>query len=86
LSISAIGLGNYKNACAENQRKAMDTGGKDGTIKYVSRRQSQGWAIQKASEEASHDFLWRYHQRTPQRGMMITIFNRSHYERIDLCA
>jgi len=40
--------------------------------------------IQKPSdEEASHDFLWRYYQRTPQRGMII--FNRSHYEDAD-CA
>ncbi|HEY9301702.1 MAG TPA: PPK2 family polyphosphate kinase, partial [Phormidium sp.] len=29
--------------------------------------------------EVNHDFLWRYHQRAPQRGM-ISIFNRSHYE------
>ncbi|MBD0386953.1 MAG: polyphosphate kinase 2 family protein, partial [Nostoc sp. C3-bin3] len=32
-----------------------------------------------SDEELSHDFLWRYHQRAPQRGM-INIFNRSHYE------
>lgn len=75
---------------AENQRsllivlQAMDTGGKDGTIKNVfSGVNPQGcrvWSFKKPSEEeSSHDFLWRYHQRTPQRGM-ITIFNRSHYE------
>lgn len=75
---------------AENQRsllvvlQAMDTGGKDGTIKHVfSGVNPQGckvWSFKAPSaEEASHDFLWRYHQRTPQRGM-ITIFNRSHYE------
>ncbi len=75
---------------AENQRsllivlQAMDTGGKDGTIKNVfSGINPQGcrvWSFKKPSEEeSSHDFLWRYHQRTPQRGM-ITIFNRSHYE------
>jgi PPK2 family polyphosphate:nucleotide phosphotransferase len=75
---------------AENQRsllivlQAMDTGGKDGTIKHVFQGVNpQGcrvWSFKKPSdEEASHDFLWRYHQRTPQRGM-ITIFNRSHYE------
>jgi PPK2 family polyphosphate:nucleotide phosphotransferase len=75
---------------AENKRsllivlQAMDTGGKDGTIKHVFRGVNpQGcrvWSFKKPSdEEASHDFLWRYHQRTPRRGM-ITIFNRSHYE------
>lgn len=75
---------------AENQRsllivlQAMDTGGKDGTIKHVFQGVNpQGcrvWSFKKPSdEESSHDFLWRYHQRTPQRGM-ITIFNRSHYE------
>ncbi len=75
---------------AENQRsllivlQAMDTGGKDGTIKHVFQGiNPQGcrvWSFKKPSdEEASHDFLWRYHQRTPQRGM-INIFNRSHYE------
>ena len=75
---------------AENQRsllivlQAMDTGGKDGTIKHVFQGiNPQGcrvWSFKKPSdEELSHDFLWRYHLRTPQRGM-ISIFNRSHYE------
>lgn len=75
---------------AENKRsllivlQAMDTGGKDGTIKHVfSGVNPQGcrvWSFKKPSEEEyNHDFLWRYHQKTPQRGM-ITIFNRSHYE------
>lgn len=64
--------------------QAMDTGGKDGTIKNVFQGVNpQGcrvWSFKKPSdEEASHDFLWRYHQRAPQRGM-INIFNRSHYE------
>lgn len=75
---------------AENQHsllvvlQATDTGGKDGTIRHVfSGINPQGcrvWSFKTPSDEdASHDFLWRYHQRTPQRGM-ITIFNRSHYE------
>ncbi|MGB3204022.1 MAG: polyphosphate kinase 2 family protein [Crinalium sp.] len=75
---------------AENKRsllivlQAMDTGGKDGTIKHVfSGINPQGcrvWSFKTPSdEESSHDFLWRYHQRTPQKGM-INIFNRSHYE------
>jgi PPK2 family polyphosphate:nucleotide phosphotransferase len=64
--------------------QAMDTGGKDGTIKHVfgglNPQGCQVWSFKKPSdEELSHDFLWRYHQRTPQRGM-ISIFNRSHYE------
>jgi len=75
---------------AEHQRsllivlQAMDTGGKDGTIKHVfGGLNPQGcrvWSFKKPSdEESNHDFLWRYHQRAPQRGM-ISIFNRSHYE------
>jgi PPK2 family polyphosphate:nucleotide phosphotransferase len=75
---------------AEQQRsllivlQAMDTGGKDGTIKNVFQginpQGCQVWSFKQPSvEELSHDFLWRYHQRTPPRGM-ITIFNRSHYE------
>jgi len=64
--------------------QAMDTGGKDGAIKHVFRGVNpQGcrvWSFKAPStEESSHDFLWRYHLRTPSRGM-ITIFNRSHYE------
>jgi PPK2 family polyphosphate:nucleotide phosphotransferase len=64
--------------------QAMDTGGKDGAIKHVFRGVNpQGcrvWSFKAPSaEESAHDFLWRYHQRTPPRGM-ITIFNRSHYE------
>lgn len=64
--------------------QAMDTGGKDGAIKDVFRGVNpQGcrvWSFKApSSEELSHDFLWRYHQKAPARGM-ITIFNRSHYE------
>jgi polyphosphate kinase 2 (PPK2 family) len=32
-----------------------------------------------SGKEASHDFLWRVHKRTPARGML-AVFNRSHYE------
>jgi PPK2 family polyphosphate:nucleotide phosphotransferase len=64
--------------------QAMDTGGKDGTIKGVFQgvnpQGCQVWSFKAPSnEEAAHDFLWRYHQKTPPRGM-IHIFNRSHYE------
>jgi polyphosphate kinase 2 (PPK2 family) len=34
-----------------------------------------------SGEELEHDFLWRYDQRLPARGM-IGIFNRSHYEEV----
>ena len=64
--------------------QAMDTGGKDGTIKHVFQgvnpQGCQVWSFKAPSaEESGHDFLWRYHQRVPQRGML-GIFNRSHYE------
>jgi PPK2 family polyphosphate:nucleotide phosphotransferase len=64
--------------------QAMDTGGKDGAIKGVFQgvnpQGCQVWSFKAPSnEEAAHDFLWRYHQKTPPQGM-IHIFNRSHYE------
>ncbi len=64
--------------------QAMDTGGKDGTVKGVFQgvnpQGCQVWSFKAPSnEEADHDFLWRYHQKLPPRGM-IHIFNRSHYE------
>lgn len=64
--------------------QAMDTGGKDGTIRGVFQgvnpQGCQVWSFKApSSEELEHDFLWRYHVKAPPRGM-ITIFNRSHYE------
>ena len=64
--------------------QAIDTGGKDGAIKHVfggvNPQGCQVWSFKVPSiEELEHDFLWRYHLRTPPRGM-ITVFNRSHYE------
>jgi PPK2 family polyphosphate:nucleotide phosphotransferase len=75
---------------AENQQgllivlQAVDTGGKDGTIKHVfSGVNPQGCRVSSfkipSAEEANHDFLWRYHKSVPARGR-IGIFNRSHYE------
>jgi PPK2 family polyphosphate:nucleotide phosphotransferase len=66
--------------------QAMDTGGKDGTIKGVFQgvnpQGCQVWSFKApSSEEHDHDFLWRYHQRVPSAGM-IGIFNRSHYEEV----
>jgi PPK2 family polyphosphate:nucleotide phosphotransferase len=64
--------------------QAIDTGGKDGTIRNVFEGVNpQGcrvWSFKVPSmAELDQDFLWRYHLRTPGRGM-IGIFNRSHYE------
>ena len=75
---------------AENERgllivlQAMDTGGKDGTIRHVFRGVNpQGCRVSSfkapSAEEANHDFLWRYHKSVPARGRL-GIFNRSHYE------
>jgi PPK2 family polyphosphate:nucleotide phosphotransferase len=66
--------------------QAMDTGGKDGTIRNVfagvNPQGCQVWSFKApSSEELEHDVLWRYHAKTPSRGM-ITIFNRSHYEEV----
>jgi PPK2 family polyphosphate:nucleotide phosphotransferase len=64
--------------------QAMDTGGKDGTIRKVFREVNpqgvhvQGFKVPTALELA-HDYLWRVHAHTPGSGE-IAIFNRSHYE------
>jgi PPK2 family polyphosphate:nucleotide phosphotransferase len=64
--------------------QAMDTAGKDSTIKHVmSGVNPQGVAVTAfkapSPEELGHDFLWRVSRALPARGM-IGIFNRSHYE------
>ena len=64
--------------------QAMDTGGKDGTIRHVFERvNTQGVHVasfkKPTTEELAHDFLWRIHKQTPGSGEMV-IFNRSHYE------
>ena len=66
--------------------QAMDTAGKDGTIRHVmSGVNPQGVAVHSfkvpSAEELDHDFLWRYAKRLPERGE-IGIFNRSHYEEV----
>src|SRR5262249_53279056 len=66
--------------------QAMDAAGKDGTIKHVmSGVNPQGCQVfsfkEPSSEELSHDFLWRYSKRLPERGR-IGIFNRSYYEEV----
>jgi PPK2 family polyphosphate:nucleotide phosphotransferase len=64
--------------------QAMDTGGKDGTIRHVFRHTNpQGVHVasfkRPTEDELAHDYLWRVHQHTPASGQ-INIFNRSHYE------
>jgi PPK2 family polyphosphate:nucleotide phosphotransferase len=66
--------------------QAMDAAGKDSTIKHVmSGVNPQGCQVfsfkQPSSEDHSHDFLWRYVRRLPERGR-IGIFNRSYYEEV----
>ena len=75
---------------AESKRKillvlqAMDTGGKDGTIrKVLGRVNPQGVNVanfkRPTPRELAHDYLWRVHPHTPAKGE-IAVFNRSHYE------
>lgn len=64
--------------------QALDTGGKDGTIRHVlAAMNPQGCRVQPfrqpSAEEAAHDFLWRAHRAAPARGEVV-VFNRSHYE------
>jgi PPK2 family polyphosphate:nucleotide phosphotransferase len=64
--------------------QAMDSGGKDGTIKAIfDGVNPQGVSVASfkvpTPEEIGHDYLWRIHAKTPQSGEIV-IFNRSHYE------
>ena len=64
--------------------QAMDTGGKDGTIRHVFEGVNpQGVRVASfkvpTPEELDHDYLWRVHEVVPAAGEMV-IFNRSHYE------
>ena len=64
--------------------QAMDTGGKDGTIRRVlSGVNPQGVDVHgfgvPSDEEMTHDYLGRVHAHTPAKGR-IAVFNRSHYE------
>ncbi len=66
--------------------QALDTAGKDGTIRHVmSGVNPQGVEVHSfkvpSATELDHDYLWRYAQRLPARGS-IGIFNRSHYEEV----
>ncbi len=66
--------------------QGMDAAGKDGaTRKVFSGANPLGIKVKSfkkpTEEEFAHDFLWRVHQHTPEKGM-IQVFNRSHYEDI----
>lgn len=66
--------------------QAMDTGGKDGTVKSVfSKVDPQGIHVEPfkkpSEEELAHDYLWRVHSKVPRNGQIV-VFNRSHYEDI----
>jgi len=77
---------------AEHQHKvlivlqAMDTAGKDGTIRHVLEGVNpQGARVVcfkvPSAEEMDHDYLWRVHSQVPRKGEIV-IFNRSHYEEV----
>lgn len=64
--------------------QAMDTGGKDGTIRRVFEGVNPaGVSVasfkKPTAEELAHDYLWRVHKHTPGSGQIV-VFNRSHYE------
>jgi PPK2 family polyphosphate:nucleotide phosphotransferase len=66
--------------------QALDTGGKDGTIRTVFEKMNpQGIRVasfkRPSSKELAHDYLWRVHPQVPGNGEVV-IFNRSHYEDI----
>ncbi|MFT5516409.1 MAG: PPK2 family polyphosphate:nucleotide phosphotransferase [Rhodothermales bacterium] len=64
--------------------QAMDTGGKDSTIRAVTEGVNpQGVWVRSfkapSKRELARDYLWRVHREVPPKGQ-IGIFNRSHYE------
>jgi PPK2 family polyphosphate:nucleotide phosphotransferase len=64
--------------------QAMDTAGKDSTIRMVfDGVNPQGVKVAPfkapTALELAHDFLWRVHPKVPGNGEIV-IFNRSHYE------
>ena len=77
-------------ATAGDQRRvllvlqAMDCGGKDGTVRAVTRGMNPAGmnAVSfgpPSAEEREHDFLWRIRKALPAPGY-VGVFNRSHYE------
>ncbi|MEU2667119.1 PPK2 family polyphosphate kinase [Micromonospora sp. NPDC007220] len=64
--------------------QAMDSGGKDGTVKRVAGAMNPlGLHLRSfgppTPEELRHDFLWRIRRALPPPGY-VGVFNRSHYE------
>jgi PPK2 family polyphosphate:nucleotide phosphotransferase len=66
--------------------QAMDTAGKDGTVRSVfDGVNPQGVVVASFKvptlHELDHDFLWRIHAAVPGKGELV-VFNRSHYEQV----
>ncbi len=66
--------------------QAMDSAGKDDTIKHVlSSVDPQGCKAtsfdEPSKKDFKHDYLWRYVRELPEAGQ-IGIFNRSYYEQV----
>lgn len=66
--------------------QALDGAGKDSVVKHVfSCMNPQGIDVfgykSPTPDEASHDFLWRYHKNLPARGKLC-LFNRSYFEEV----
>lgn len=66
--------------------QALDAGGKDSTISNIlTGVNPMGVDVFSykgpSADEASHDFLWRYHKNLPVKGK-IAVFNRSYYEEV----
>ncbi|HEU5083399.1 MAG TPA: polyphosphate kinase 2 family protein [Acidimicrobiales bacterium] len=64
--------------------QAMDTGGKDGTIRHVFHEVDPIGVHMRSfkkptSTELARDYLWRAHAQVPADGELV-VFNRSHYE------
>lgn len=64
--------------------QAMDTGGKDSTIKKVfGPLNPQGVRVinfkEPTVQELDRDYLWRAHRQVPRKGEIV-VFNRSYYE------
>jgi PPK2 family polyphosphate:nucleotide phosphotransferase len=64
--------------------QALDTGGKDGTIRRVFQGVNPAGVRMAAFKQPTHqelarDYLWRVHTQVPKDGEIV-IFNRSHYE------
>ena len=77
---------------AENRRsllivlQGIDASGKNGLTKHLAKGiRPDGMQVHSCGPpstlELDHDYLWRAHLHTPQRGN-VSIFNRSHYEEV----